>query len=116
MIVYEDNIETVKTNGVLYSNTEAVRKLAIMMLVNVAENNTDMVCDMSEEYRTKAEVEAVFQGLNEVALDMLEDHISDLRSSLERALREIKFTARVRRLDYDKEGKLSDVTVDIAVE
>ena len=116
MIVYQDNIETVKTNGVLYSNPDVVRKLAIMMMVNAAEANTDMVCDMSEEYQTKADVEAVFQGLNEVALDMLEDHISDLRLSLEKCLREIKFTARVRRLDYDKEGKLSDVTVDLDVE
>lgn len=116
MIVFPSGHEVIKTNGALYSQKDAVRSMAIMMLVNVAEGNTDMVCDMSEEYKTKDEVEAVFQGLNEVALDMLEDHISDLRLSLEKCLSEIKFTARVRRLDYDKEGKLSDVTVDIAVE
>lgn len=116
MIVYTANVDTVKTNGVLYSQPEAVRKLAIAMLVNVAEGNTDMVCDMSEEYPTKADVEAVYSGLHEVALDMLSDHIADLQASLEKALREIKYTARVRRLDYDKDGKLSDVTVDIDVE
>ena len=116
MIVYQDNIEQVKTNGVLYSDPQVVRKLAIMMMVNTAEGNTDMVCDMSEDYKTREDVEAVFQGLNEVALDMLDDHINDLRASLEKALREIKYTARVRRLDYDEQGKLSDVTVDIAVE
>ena len=116
MIVYQDNIDQVKTNGVLYSDPQVVRKLAIMMLVNTAEGNTDMVCDMCEEYPTKADVERVYQGLHEVALDMLDDHINDLRNSLEKALREIKYTARVRRLDYDEQGKLSDVTVDIAVE
>ncbi len=116
MIVYPDNIETVKTNGVLYSQPDAIRKMAIMLMVNVAEGNTDMICDMPEEYETKDEVERAFQALNEVALDMLEDHIADLRLSLEKFLREVKFTAKVRRLDYDKEGKLSDVTVDINVE
>lgn len=116
MIVYQDNIDTVKTNGVLYSNPDAVRKMAIMMLVNVAEGNTDLVCDCADDYKTKADVEAVFQGLNEVALDMLSDHIDDLRLALEKCLREIKYTARVRRLDYDQEGNLADVTVDIDVQ
>lgn len=116
MIVYPGNVDSVKTNGVLYSQKDAVRSMAIAMLINVAEGNTDMVCDMSNEYPTKGDVEAVFQGLHEVALDMLDDHIADLRISLERALREIKYTARVRRLDYDREGNLSDVTVDIEVE
>lgn len=116
MIVYQDNIETVKTNSVLYSDPQTVRKLAIMMLVNVAEGNTDMVCDCAGDYPTKKDVEAVFQGLNEVALDMLDDHFADLRSSLEKCLREIKYTARVRRMDYDEQGNLSDVTVDISVE
>ena len=116
MIVYENGIETVKTNGVLFSNPDAVRKLAIMLLVNSAECNTDMVCDCSEEYPTKGDIERVFQGLNDQALDNLEVHLDDLRLSLERALREIKFTARVRRLDYNKEGKLADITVDLDVE
>ena len=116
MIVYKDNVETVDTNGVLYSNPNAVRKLATMLMVNAAEANTDMVCDMSEEYKTKDDVEAVFRGLNEVALDMLDDHIDDLKFSLQKFLRECKPTARVRRLDYNEQGKLSDVTVDIAVE
>lgn len=115
MILYPD-CETVKTNSVLYSSHDAIRKLAIMMMVNTAETNVDMVMDCSNEYKTKEEIEAVFQGLNEVALEMLDDHIDDLRRSLEAALRDIKYTARVRRLDYDKDGSLSDVTVDISVE
>ena len=116
MIVYENGIEQVNTNGVLYSNPSVIRKLAIMMMVSMAESNTDMVCDMSEEYPTKADVERVFQGLNDQALDMLDDHISDLRASLEKFLQEVKYTAKVRRLEYDQEGKLADITVDIDVE
>ena len=110
------NSELVETNAVLYSQPEAIRKLATMMLANMAESNTDMVCDMPEEYETKAEVELAFQNLNEQALDMLDDVISELREKLEMFLRESKVSARVRRLDYDAEGKLSDITVDLSVE
>lgn len=116
MIVFESGLETVKTCGVLYSNSDAIRKMAIMMMVNMAEANTDMVCDMPEEYTTKDEVEAVFQGLHESALDALEEHIHDLRVNLESALRNLKYTARVSRLDYDEAGKLVDITVNLDVE
>ena len=116
MIVHQDGLEFVKTNAVLYSNPDAIRKLAIMLMVNAAEGNTDMVCDMPEEYPTKTDIEAVYRGLNEQALDCLEDHIHDLRESLTKFLKEVKYTAQVRRIDYDNEGKMSDVTVDISVE
>jgi hypothetical protein len=115
MIFHENDVETVKTNGVLYSQPDAVRKMAIMLMVNAAEANTDMVLDMQDEYKSKEDIEGVFQAINEVALDMLEDHIADLRLSLDKFLREAKVTAKVRRLDYDKEGNLADITVDLDV-
>jgi hypothetical protein len=115
MIFHEDGAETVKTNGVLYSQPESIRRLAIMMMVNAAEANIDMVSDMPEEYESKQEIENAFQALNEQALDMFEDHIADLRRSLESFLQSAKVTAKVRRLDYDKDGKLSDITLDIDV-
>jgi len=116
MIVVEHGVDTVKTDSVLYSNPEAIRKLAIRLMANAAEANTDMVCDMPEEYESKQEIENAFQALNEQALDMLEDHIADLRLSLDKFLQGAKVTARVRRLDYNKEGKLADITLDIDVE
>ena len=115
MINYEATADFVKTTGVLYSQPESIRRLAIMMMVNAAEANTDMVYDCLEEYESKQEIENAFQALNEVALDMLEDHIADLRRSLESFLRSAKVTAKVRRLDYDKEGKLSDIMLDLDV-
>ena len=116
MIVFQDGLETVTASGVLYSRPDAVRKLAIMIMINAAEANTDMICDMSEEYETKDNIEAVFKSLNEQALDMLEDHIADLQKSLESFLKNTKFKAQVRRLDYNKEGKLADIVVDLDVE
>ena len=116
MINFESGCDTVKTNGVLYSQPDAIRKMALMLLVNAAESNTDMVFDCAEEYKSKDEIEGVFTELNEQTLDMLEDHIADLHRSLESFLRSAKVTARVRRLDYDKEGKLADISLDLSVE
>jgi hypothetical protein len=115
MIVHEIGCDTVKTNGVLYSQPEAIRRLAIMMIVNAAEANTDMVLDMQDEYKSKEELEGAFRALNEQALETLEDHITDLRLSLDKFLRSAKVTAQVRRLDYNTEGKLADITLDIDV-
>lgn len=116
MIVYDDSAKTVDTIGVLFSRPDAIRKMAIVMLAHAAEFNTHMICDLPEEYETKEDMEVSLKGINESALGMLEDHIRDLRRALEDALQEIKFTARVRRLDYDEQGRLNDLTVDISVE
>ncbi len=116
MIVFQNGIETVKTHDVLYGQPEGIRKLATMLIVDMAESNTDMVCDMSDEYQTKADVERVFQGLNDQAIDVLEDNFEFLKERLINFLRTAKVTARVRRMDYDEEGKLADVMVDVSVE
>lgn len=117
MIVYESGVETVKSNGVLYGNPDAVRKLGIMLMVDAAESSIDMIGDCSDEYSTKAEMEAAFLHLNEQALDMLEDHIADLRRNMESFLRNAKVQARVIRVDYNKHtGNMSDVHIDLSVE
>lgn len=116
MIVYPGGHDTVKTTDVLYSQKAAIRSLAISMIINCAEGTRDMIIDCSEEYSTKADIEIMFRSIHEQARDMLEDHIHDLQVALDQALRDIKFTARVHRLDYDKEGQLSDIGVDITVE
>lgn len=117
MILYHNAVETVKTNEVLYSNDNAIRKLAIMMMVNAAEANTDMVLDMPNEYTSKQEIEAAFLHLNEQAVDTLEDYIHDLRLNLEKFLRNAKFRARVTRIDYSKaNGEMSDIHVELDVE
>ena len=115
MVNFDKGVETVNTNDVLYSRNDAIRALAVMMMVNAAESNTDMICDMPEEYVNKDDVEVVFSSLNEQALDMFDDHFEDLRNRVERFLRNAKVTARVRRLDYNVEGRLWDITVDLDV-
>ena len=116
IVIQSDDAETVSTNAVLYSRPEAIRKLATMMIVSMAEANTDMICDMAEEYPTKGDVERGFQHLADQALDSLEDHINDLRESLTKFLKDAKVVAKVRRLDYDDDGALSDIMIDLRVE
>ena len=117
MIVYNNAANTVKTNSVLYGNPDAVRQLAVMMMVNAAESNMDMVMDMPQEYGSKPEIEAVFQNLNELALEVLDDHIDTLRGALKAELERIKCRARVSRLDYSTlNGELIDIHVELNVE
>ena len=113
MIVCAEADFAVAPTDVLYRKGDAVRKLAVAMMVNIAESNTDMVCDMQEEYKTKEDIEAVFGSLNLTALDLLDDYIDDLRDSIKTQLIELRSQARVRRLEYDNDGRLVDITVDL---
>jgi hypothetical protein len=116
MIVFQNGIETVKTRDALYASNEAVHKMATLMIVDMAEGNTDMVCDMQDEYATKDDIERVFQNLNEQAADVFEDHFEHFKEKMLQYLRNAQVTARVRRLEYDVDGKLNDVTVEVSVE
>jgi hypothetical protein len=116
MIVFQNGIETVKTRDALYSCDDAIRKMATLLIVDMAEANTDMVCDMPDEYKSKEDIERVFQHLSEQALDVFEDHFDYLKTKMLQYLRNAKVTARVRRLEYDVDGKLNDVTVEVEVE
>ena len=115
MVNFDKSVETVNTNDVLYARNDALRALAVMMMVNAAESNTDMICDVPEEYESKDDIEAVFGSLNEQALAMFDEHFDDLRRRVERFLQSAKVTARVRRLDYNVEGRLCDITLDLDV-
>jgi hypothetical protein len=116
MTIIHNAIPTVNTHAVLYSLPDAVRQLAIVMLVNMAEANTEMAMDTPEEYNTKAEFENVLQDLPLQALDMIPDLIHDLEQSLRKQLNEMKYTAKVVRMDYKEDGELADVTVKLNVE
>jgi Zn-dependent M32 family carboxypeptidase len=116
MIVFDKDVESVKTEGVLYSHKDSVRSLAILMMATAAEGNVDMILDCSEEYPTKKDIDEVFKHLNGVALDMFAEYIDELKHNVEEFLKNAKFKAHISRLHYDKEGKLSDVDVELDVE
>jgi nicotinic acid phosphoribosyltransferase len=116
MIVFQSGIETVKTRDAIYASDDAVRKMATLLIVDMAEANTDMVCDMPDEYKSKDDIERVFQHLSEQAVDVFEDHFEYFKERILKYLRTAQVTAKVRRLEYDVDGNLSDVTVEVEVE
>jgi outer membrane translocation and assembly module TamA len=75
-----------------------------------------MVVDMFDEYKSKDDIERVFQNLSEQAADTFEDHFEYFKEKMLQYLRNARVTARVRRLEYDVDGRLSDVTVEVDVE
>lgn len=111
-----ENIEIVSTRQVLFADKHAVRKLALALLVNQAGANVERILDMGGDYETRADVEQVFATLKEQTLETLDDFINDLRLSLAESLKDANVVAMVRRMDYDRSGNLSDVTVDLHVE
>ena len=48
---------------------------------------------------------------------MMDDHIDELRHKLDKFLQNVKFRARVTRIDYKKDtGDLKDIHVELDVE
>jgi len=115
MTIIHNAIPQVNTHAVLYSLPDAIRQLAITMVVNVAEGNNEMAMDTPNEYNTKAEFESVFEDLPLQALDMIPDLIHELEQGLRKQLNEMKYTAKVVRMDYKDDGELADVTVKLDV-
>jgi hypothetical protein len=113
MTIIHDAIPTVNANGVIYSLSDAVSNLAKTMMVNVAEANNEMAMDTPEEYNSKGEFENIFQDINLQALDMLPDMMHELEQSIRRHLNDMKYTAKVVRMDYKEDGEIADVTVKL---
>jgi hypothetical protein len=99
--------------NVIYPNDQVIKAIAQAAIVNMAEGDVEMLCDCSEQYPTKADLEQVFQGLHDQAADLIEETINELKTRLLAELAEKRYTARVTGLHYDDEGALSDITVSI---
>ncbi len=112
-VSYNGLSQTVNASNVLYGQKHTIKALAQAAMVSMAEADTEMVLDMPNEYPTKADVEAVFQGLHEQATDFINDMIEDLRARLLEELAQKRYTARVTALHYDDEGRLDDVSVKL---
>ncbi len=115
-VTYKGVSQTVNAANVIYAQEAAIKALVQATMISMAEANVDMVCDMSNEYPTKVDVEAVFQGLHDQAADMIADCFDDLKERLLAELAQKRYTARVKALHYDDNGGLNDVTVDVHFE
>ena len=104
------------THDLLYSgkNIDAVLRLAMAMIVERAECTARMVVDCADEYKTKKDIEAVFAHLHEDALYIVDEVMYRLKEALIDRLKALTVSARVSQLNYDKNGKLEDITVAIS--
>lgn len=99
----------------IYAYDDEINQLAINMMKNMAEANIEMVCDMAEEYPTKQDIERVFEGLHDQAIDTVEDMFDELKTKLLARLQTIKYTAKVRQLEYTEMGKLNEITIKLDI-
>jgi Zn-dependent M32 family carboxypeptidase len=112
-VTYTGVSQNLNATNVIYSNNAAVKGIVQAAMISMAEGNIEMLLDLPEDYKTKEDVERVFQGLHEQATDLIEDMIENLKRNLLAELQVKCYTARVKALHYDNNGELEDVTVGI---
>jgi hypothetical protein len=116
-ITYTGVSQNLTASKFLFYSDDTIKALAQAAMVNMAEANVEMVCDLPKEYESKTDVERVFQGLHEQAADMIRDHFDDLRDRLLAELATKKYTARVKAMKFcDVDGELDDVDVKLTFE
>jgi Zn-dependent M32 family carboxypeptidase len=116
-VTYTGVSQNLTASKVLFYNDDTIKALAQAAMINMAEANIEMICDLPEEYQTKADVERVFDGLNEQAADMIRDVMDDFRDRLLAELATKKYTACVKAMRFcDVDGGLDDVDVKLTFE
>jgi hypothetical protein len=108
--------KTANLIGVLCSDPEVVEQLVKLAVISMVEANTDMVVDCSEDYTCKSQIDAAFgeELIRAQVNDYLTDVLEDFSMRVLQEVDKVRFTARVRGLDYTAAGELNDVTVDVA--
>jgi Zn-dependent M32 family carboxypeptidase len=115
-VQYTGVSQLISAQKVVYYNDDVIRAIAQAAMVSMAEADIDMLMDCPDEYPTKADVERVFQGLNEQATDLINDVFDDLKQRLLSELAEKRYTAQVRALHYDEHGNYDDIDVKLTFE
>lgn len=115
-VTYTGVSQSLTASKVLYHSDDTIKALAQAAMISMAEANVDMLCDCPNEYPTKADVERVFQGLNEQATDLINDMFDDLKARLLAELATKKYTSRVRAMHYDEQGVMSDIDLQVDFE
>jgi hypothetical protein len=114
-IVHNNLHDTVKVQTVIYSNDRTVNIIASGAMISMAEANVDMILDQGREYNTKADIEAAFAQLHEQARDLIDEAMAELRERIMDRLKEMSYTVQVRRLDYDENGELDDICINLDI-
>jgi hypothetical protein len=116
-ITYTGVSQNLTASKFLFYSDDTIKALAQTAMIHMAEANVDMLTDCPQDYKTKADVEAAFQGLHDQATDLIRDCLDDLRDRLLAELATKKYTARVKAMKFcDVDGELDDVDVQLTFE
>ena len=116
-VTYTGVSQRLDANRVLYYTDDTIKALAQAAMISMAEANVDMLVDCAQYYKTKADVEAAFQGLHDQATDLIRDCLDDLRDRLIAELTDKKYTARVKAMKFcDVDGELDDIDLQLTFE
>lgn len=96
--------------GILCSTSAAIDEVARSAILNAVESAIDMIIDCPDEYSTKQEIEDCLSGVNEMALDFVEDAIDEFKQKLLAKLRNGKVAVKVTAMHFDdKDGVLKHI-------
>jgi hypothetical protein len=112
MIQHNGQSHLINAHEVMFPMPSTIQAIMEAAIINMAEAAVDLVTD-NEQDPTKALVEQQFQHLHNLAADMIESTIDELKTQLLASLSEKRYTAQVTGLEYDDLGALADVRVMI---
>lgn len=114
-IIHNNLHDTVKVQTVIYASDSTVNIIANAAMLSMAEATVDMILDLGQEYRSKADIESVFVRLHEQAQDLIDEAMSELREKVMRRLGEMQYNVQVRRMEYDEKGELDDIRISVDI-
>lgn len=109
---------TVDARQVLAFTPFAVRQLAIAALLNNLEVHSDMIGDESDSTKrvpTLDEVKQQMSSFRGSTIDVARDFLTDLQTSVLKELETIDFEVYVRRMEFERDGALADVLLELDV-
>lgn len=98
----------------IYAREAFVNQIVQAAIVEMARATDDMMIDYPELYNDKQSIEAGYSHLRLQANDFLRDAMETLRAQVNKRLAEIEFTARVRKMEFDESGNVTDAEINIS--
>lgn len=113
----EINVDTTigDAAGVVRADAQTVNKIVASMMMSMADANIDLIIDYPDEYRTKQDIEAVFNNLRYQMLETVDDIVYTLKDALTERIQNTVFSTKVRQMHYDDKGQLSDIVLNIDI-
>lgn len=109
---------TITADKVLRPDKKTIQLIAANLIADVAESYYDMIVLDGEpaESGSREGIMDVYEGLVETALEVLGDHIHDLREGIVDYLKNIKVSTPVTAMMFDDDGDLTGFNMAINIQ